>query len=77
MQKSRGGNVAFTSSFSIFDFHIIATPNPVIRRPSKEKMIVAHFDHSLRGDESDGDRYFIAKFCEENTITFEYEKLDI
>lgn len=44
---------------------------------AKEKIIVAHFDHSLRGAESDGDRDFIAKFCEENTITFESEKLDI
>ena len=49
----------------------------VRKHHSKENIIVAHFDHSLRGAESDGDRDFIAKFCEENTITFESEKLDI
>ncbi len=49
----------------------------VRKHHAKEKIIVAHFDHSLRGGESDGDRDFIAKFCEENTITFEFEKLDI
>ena len=42
-----------------------------------EKIIVAHFDHSLRGQESDGDRDFIANFCEKNSITFEVKKLDI
>jgi tRNA(Ile)-lysidine synthase len=49
----------------------------VRKHHTKEKIIVAHFDHSLRGAESDGDRDFIAKFCEKNTITFEFEKLDI
>ena len=43
----------------------------------REKIIVAHFDHSLRGDESDRDSAFIAKFCEYRSITFEVEKMDI
>lgn len=37
IQKSRGGNGVFTFLFSILDFHIIATPIPVIRRFSENK----------------------------------------
>ncbi len=43
----------------------------------KTQIIVAHFDHSLRGAESDGDRDFIANICENENITFEVEKMDI
>lgn len=40
-------------------------------------IIVAHFDHSLRGDESDVDREFIANICDNENITFEVKKMDI
>ena len=40
-------------------------------------IIVAHFDHSLRGEESDGDSEFIADFCHSRNIGFEVEKMDI
>lgn len=43
----------------------------------KMHIIVAHFDHSLRGAESDGDREYIANICENEHITFEVEKMDI
>lgn len=36
----------------------------VLRNHPKEQIIVAHFDHSLRGIESDEDSIFIADFCE-------------
>jgi hypothetical protein len=34
-QRSWGGNGAFTSLYSLLDFHTIATPNPVIRRSER------------------------------------------
>ena len=37
--------------------------NLVLENHPKEKIIVAHFDHSLRGGESDDDREFIANYC--------------
>ena len=43
----------------------------------KSQIIVAHFDHSLRGSESDGDREFVVDFCKKEKITFEVEKMDI
>lgn len=43
----------------------------------KTHIIVAHFDHSLRGAESDGDRECIANICKNENITFEVEKMDI
>lgn len=43
----------------------------------KEKIIIAHFDHSLRGDESDGDRIFVENYCRTRGILFVWEKLDI
>ncbi len=49
----------------------------VLRNHPKEQIIVAHFDHSLRGVESDEDRLFIADFCEKRNIRFEVEKTDI
>ena len=47
------------------------------RHHSAEKIIVAHFDHSLRGLESDGDRELVANICKSRNITFEVEKMDI
>ena len=49
----------------------------ILANHPKENIVVAHFDHSLRGGESDGDRVFIANYCEKRNITFEYEKMDI
>jgi tRNA(Ile)-lysidine synthase len=43
----------------------------------REKIIIAHFDHSLRGAESDWDREFIANFCKKENLKFEGEKMDI
>ena len=42
-----------------------------------DKIIVGHFDHSLRWAESDEDRVFIANYCNKKSITFESEKMDI
>lgn len=49
----------------------------VLRHHPKNKIIIAHFDHSLRGKESDEDREFVVNFCEENELTYELRKLDI
>lgn len=43
----------------------------------KEKIIVAHFNHALRGEESDNDELFIEKFCEERGLIFSSEKMNI
>lgn len=34
------------------------------------EVFCAHFDHGLRGDESDRDRLFVERFCRENGIDF-------
>lgn len=39
----------------------------------RNAIIVAHFDHGLRGADSDGDRIFVEKFCHENSLIFEAE----
>lgn len=43
----------------------------------KDKIIVVHFDHSLRGEESNGDRELVANVCNRENIVFEMEKMDI
>jgi tRNA(Ile)-lysidine synthetase-like protein len=42
-----------------------------------ENIVVAHFDHSLRWAESDGDRDFVADFCKRENIVFQTKKVDI
>lgn len=37
----------------------------------KETIVVAHFNHALRGDESDGDEIFLRDFCKRNGLAFE------
>ncbi len=49
----------------------------VLANHPRDNIVVAHFDHSLRGVESDNDRLFIADFCEKWNIHFEVEKIDI
>ncbi len=49
----------------------------VMSHHPKGKIIVVHFDHSLRGEESDGDRYLVANVCNRENIVFEMEKMDI
>ncbi len=49
----------------------------VSRNHPYDKIVVAHFDHSLRWDESDGDRDFVAEFCKRANLLFEFEKVDI
>lgn len=44
---------------------------------SRENIIVAHFNHNLRAEESDGDEEFVKNFCKKNKITFFSEKKDI
>lgn len=43
----------------------------------KEKLIIAHFDHTLRGWESDMDREFVWDFAGKNELLCETKKLDI
>lgn len=42
-----------------------------------DKIIVAHFDHSLRWSHSDWDRLLVADICDKYDIHFEYKKMDI
>ena len=49
----------------------------VLANHPRENIVVAHFDHSLRGVESDEDRLFIAKLCNKRNVHFEVEKMDI
>ncbi len=43
----------------------------------RDKIVVAHFDHSLRGDESDGDRELVANICKRENIRCVVKKVDI
>lgn len=43
----------------------------------KDKIIVAHFDHSLRWVESDNDRELVANICKSENIVCEIKKMDI
>ena len=43
----------------------------------QENIVVVHFDHSLRGTESDGDMELVANICKSKNITFEVKKMDI
>ncbi len=43
----------------------------------REKIIVAHFDHSLRSTESDADRELVAEICKKENIICEFTKMDI
>lgn len=38
---------------------------------SKEKIICAHVNHQIRGEEADRDQSFVEKFCEENELRLE------
>lgn len=49
----------------------------VMKSHPHDKIIVAHIDHSLRWAESDGDREFVAQFCNRNSIICEVLKEDI
>lgn len=49
----------------------------VMKIHPKKWIIVAHFNHSLRGAESDGDEIFLRDFCESNHLIFESAKKDI
>lgn len=42
-----------------------------------KRLVVAHFNHALRGAESDGDETFLRDFCTEQGLVFESEKKDI
>lgn len=43
----------------------------------QENIVVVHFDHSLRGTESDDDMELVANICKSKNITFEVKKMDI
>lgn len=56
-------------SMVLFDLIIATHP--------RSKIIVAHFDHSLRWVESDSDRELVANICKKENIQFEVKKMDI
>lgn len=43
----------------------------------KPSIVVAHFNHNLRGTESDGDEDFLREFCAKNGLVFISTKKDI
>ena len=43
----------------------------------KEKVVVAHFNHCLRGEESDGDAELVKNYCENQGCCFETKAVDI
>ena len=49
----------------------------IFRQHSRSRIIIAHFDHSLRGIESNSDREFVANICKNENIQFEVKKMDI
>ncbi len=49
----------------------------VMKIHPKESIVVAHFNHALRGAESDGDEVFLRDFCQEHGLILESEKKDI
>ncbi len=51
--------------------------NLVYQNHPLENIVVAHFDHSLRGVESDSDRELVANICDRYNIKFEYRKVDM
>jgi len=40
-------------------------------------IVVAHFNHELRGSESDGDQEYVYQYCLENNLTFETANADV
>ncbi len=49
----------------------------ILKFHPKEKVVVAHFNHSLRWAESAGDENFLKDFSEKNGLIFESETKDI
>ena len=49
----------------------------IMKSHLRERIIVAHFDHSLRGRDSNNDRISVAEFCKRENLVFEVEKMDI
>ena len=43
----------------------------------KIKLVVAHINHMLRGEEADGDEEYVRKFCKERDIEFFAKRIDI
>lgn len=43
----------------------------------KERIVVAHFNHAIRGAESDGDEVFLRDFCTSHDLVFQSVKKDI
>ena len=41
-----------------------------LKKLPKNHIFVAHFNHNLRGEESDGDEIFVKNYCEEKGIAF-------
>lgn len=49
----------------------------IIKSKNKKDIIVAHFNHKLRLEESDLDEEFVKEFCEKNNLVFEVKDEDI
>jgi tRNA(Ile)-lysidine synthase len=49
----------------------------IIKIHPKESIIIAHFNHELRGEESERDELFVRDFCQKNSLIFECGRADI
>lgn len=49
----------------------------IIKIHPKENIIIAHFNHELRGNESDRDEMFVRDFCQKKKLSFECGRADI
>lgn len=48
-----------------------------IKKIPLEGIVVAHFNHGLRGESADADEDLVRDFCNKNNIAFFSEKMDI
>lgn len=49
----------------------------LVRKFGPDRIVAAHFDHRLRGEESDGDREFCETFCRERGIALRTAERDV
>ena len=49
----------------------------ILKSHPKKSLVVVHFDHMLRWEDSDRDREFVRNFCQKNNLIFEFDRVDI
>ena len=49
----------------------------ILKSHPKKSLVVVHFDHMLRWEDSDRDWEFVRNFCQKNNLIFEFDRVDI